>query len=219
MIVQLVLLFCLSVVATIDRSLADTDSDKSDTYELGKGVNLRKISLLSDFQEREASVFEALPSTCFKKTDLHYSGSHFDYYANTKAFYSKTAVTAGLDVPLQSAFTLGATLSSVIQKTDSEKNKVSGISLNVRALTEKILVNKDCLDDDEISKLTKRLLKDFEILPLRFAEPWLGNAWKPYHDFLEKMVSLGQKLNVPKTCKKILYKHIKVVPCRKQLEI
>ena len=33
-----------------------------------------------------------------------------------------------------------------------------------------------------------------------------------------KMVSLGQKLKIPKTCKKPLYKNIRVVLCKKPLE-
>ncbi|XP_068712440.1 DELTA-thalatoxin-Avl2a-like [Montipora foliosa] len=180
MIVQTLLLLCLS--ATLKGVLSNNDSD---TFELGKGINLRKVNLLSDFQEHEASVFEELPSSCFKRTELHDSGSHFDYYASTKAFYSKTAVGAGLDASLQSTFTLGATLSSVIQTKDSKTNEVSGMSLNVRALTEKILVKKDCLDDVDVSTLTKRLLKDFERLPLTFDKPWLANSWKPYYNFLE----------------------------------
>ena len=64
--------------------------------ELGKGVDLRKINLLGDFQEAESSVFEPLPEKCFKKEKLHYTGSNFDYYASTKAFYSKMALGAGL---------------------------------------------------------------------------------------------------------------------------
>ncbi|XP_068710185.1 DELTA-alicitoxin-Pse2b-like [Montipora foliosa] len=180
MIVQTLLLLCLS--ATLKGVLANNDSD---TFELGKGINLRKVNLLSDFQEHEASVFEELPSSCFKRSELHDSGSHFDYYASTKAFYSKTAVEAGLDASLQSTFTLGATLSSVIQTKDSKTNEVSGMSLNVRALTEKIFVKKDCLDDIDVSTLTKRLLKEFEGLPLTFDKPWLANSWKPYYNFLE----------------------------------
>ena len=177
MIVQLWLLFYLSVAI---RANTNTDID-----ELGKGINLRKVNLLSDFQENEASLFEELPSSCFKRTELHYSGSQFDYYASTKAFYSKTAVGAGLDASLQSTFTLGATLSSLVQTTDSKTNKVSGMSLNVKALTEKVLVKKDCLDDIHVSTLTTRFLKDFESLPLTFDEPWIANTWKPYNNFLE----------------------------------
>ena len=182
MIVPLTLLICVTVTF---RGVRSEDIADSATEELGKGINLRKTNLLKDFQEREASVFEPLPSSCFIKKKLHYSGSNFDYYASTKAFYSKLAVGAGLEASLESTFTLGATLSSVIQKTDSKESKVSGTSLNVKALSEKILVKKDCLDDNEISTLTKKLVKDLEGLPLTIDKPWLANSWKAYNVFLE----------------------------------
>ncbi|XP_068747778.1 DELTA-alicitoxin-Pse2b-like [Montipora capricornis] len=180
MIVQPLLLLYLT--ATLKWVIANNDSD---TFELGKGINLRKINLFRDFQEREASVFEELPSSCFKRSKVHDLGSYFDYYESTKVFYTKTAVGAGLDASLQTAFTLGTTLNSVIQTKDSEKTNISGMSLNVRALTEKILVKKDCLDDVDVSTPTKRLLKEFERLPLTFEKPWLANSWKLYSNFLQ----------------------------------
>ena len=121
--IPLLLFICLTATFRGITSDSKPDSDPdSDTEELGKGINLRKTNLLGDFQESEASVFEPLPSSCFIKKKLHYSGSNFDYYANTKAFYSKMAVGAGLDASLQSTFTLGATLSSVVQKADSKES-------------------------------------------------------------------------------------------------
>ena len=182
MIIPLTLFICLS--ATFRGIRAESEPD-SVTEELGKGLYLRKTNLLADFQESEASVFERLPSSCFVTKKLHYSGSIYDYYASTKAFYSKLAVGASLDASLESSFTLGATLSSVIQKEDSKESKVSGISLIVRSITEKILVKKDCLDDDETSTLTKRFVKALETLPLTIKSPWLANSWKAYNVFLE----------------------------------
>ena len=154
--------------------------------ELGKGVNLRKINLLGDFQEEASSVFEPLPEKCFTKKKLHYTGSNYDYYASTKAFYSKMAVGAGLDASLQSSFTLGATLSSVVQQAESKESQVSGMSLNIRALTEKLLVSKDCFHNEEISTLSNNFLKDFKRLPMTISKPWLANSWKDYSVFLNK---------------------------------
>ena len=154
------------------------------TEELGKAINLRGTDLLSDFREDEASVFESIPSKCFSRQDLFYSGSYYDYYASTKDFYSKLAVSAGLDVSLEGSYTLGATLTSVISSEQSSSQKVSGISLNVRALKEKIFVEKDCLDDDSITTLTKHVLRDLEALPLTVESPWQQNRWKPYDVFL-----------------------------------
>ena len=167
------------------RGIRAESTDSSDTEELGKGINLRKTNLLGDFQENEAKLFEALPETCFKRKKLHYSGSNFDYYASTKSFYKHMAAAAGLEASLESSFTLGTTLNSVLQKTESKDSKVSGLALNIRALKEKILVEKDCLDNVETSTLTKRLVKDFEKLPLAFAQPFLANSWKAYNVFLE----------------------------------
>ena len=154
------------------------------TDELGKAINLRGTDLLGDFREDEASVFQSIPSKCFSRQDLFYSGSYYDYYASTKDFYSKLAVSAGLDVSLEGSYTLGATLTSVISSEQSSSHKVSGISLNVRALKEKILVSKDCLDDDSITTLTKHVLKDLEALPLIVKSPWHKNSWKAYDVFL-----------------------------------
>ena len=157
---------------------------ESATRELGRAINLRRTNLLGNFLEGEASVFEPLPEKCFVKQKLQYTGSNYDYYASTRAFYSKLAVGAGLDASLQSTFTLGVTLSTLVQTSSSKESKVSGISLNVRALTDKILVDKDCLDND--ATLTKSLVHDFERLPVKIKEPWLLNSWRPYNSFLDE---------------------------------
>ena len=51
----------------------------------------------------------------------------------------------------------------------------------------------------------------------------LGHLSKGYSQWtmaiaFRKMVSLGQKLKWPKTCKKLIYKHTRVVLCKKPLE-
>lgn len=119
-----VLLRLIRLAATFGIIRADDNASK----ELGKGIDLRKTNLLGDFQERQASVFASLPSDYFIKKTLHYSDSNFDYFPSTKQFYQKMAIGAGLDASLESAFTLGATLSSLIQKADSNETQVSGMS-------------------------------------------------------------------------------------------
>lgn len=181
-IVSLVLLVSLT---TTFKGITAGSNTFRETEELGKSIYLRKTNILRDFKEREVSVFEGLPSSCFTKTKLYRSGSNFDYYKSTKAFYSKISQGAGLETSLESTYTLGATLGFVSTKEDSNEFKVSGMSLNIRALTRKILVKRDCLDDDETSKLTRRLLRDFESLPTHIAKPWIPNSWRAYKDFLE----------------------------------
>ena len=157
--------------------------------ELGKIINLRGTDLLGDFQQKESSLFEKIPKTCFLKQDLFYTGSYYDYYASTKDFYSKLAVSTGLSVSLQGSYTLGATLTSVISSEQSSSHKVSGISLNVRALKEKVLVKKDCLDDDSETKLSGKVLQTMKSLPLHVKVPWQRNSWTAYEAFLKRFGS------------------------------
>lgn len=151
------------------------------TAKLGKPINIRKTDLLGYFQESEASVFEPLPETCFIKKKIGYTGSIFDYYANIQAFYTKVAVGAGLDASLESSFSVGFYPQQCREEVDSRESTVSGVSLNIRALTEKILVKKDCLV--ETAKLTQYFVNDFELLPVKFEKPWLRNSWRDYDIF------------------------------------
>ena len=175
----LILMMSLNLLAFTLRAI----SADSALEELGKGVNLRKTNLLDDFQERQASLFESLPPSCFITKQLHDTGSTFDYYTNTKTFYSKIALGAGLGGSLMSFFALGATLKSVVHNVGSKESKVSGISLNIQALREKVLVKKDCLDNEHMSALKKTLVEDLERLPLTFEKPWFANSWKQYDVF------------------------------------
>ena len=122
---------------------------------------------------------------CFtQQKELHKTVSDFQDFANTKEFSSKLAAGAELDASLASVFSF--TLNSVLGKTVSKETNVNGTSLNIQALTQKISVKKDCLNDDETSKLKKRLVEDFELLPLKLDKPWLATSWKDYDVFLNK---------------------------------
>ena len=156
----------------------------SETAELGKAIYLAKTNLLKDFKERETSIFEAFPSKCFKKENLNSTSSHFEYYATTKEFYSKLASQAGLDASLKSAYSLSVTLDSVIESTSTSKSKVSGISLIVESLTEKIHLDKDCLIDQDF-KFKQSFLDYLGQLPLKIDEPWKRNSWTSYNDFFD----------------------------------
>lgn len=184
MIVPLILVIHLTALSVPRaRGIEDTLTT-SETQELGKVINLGKTNLLEDFKEKETSIFEAFPSECFRKEKLNITRSLFEYYKSTKAFYSKLATQAGLDASLQSAYSLSATLDSVTESTSSSESKVSGISLIVEALTEKIHLNKDCLTD-ESSKLKQSFMDKLERLPLKIDEPWERNSWRPYKNFLD----------------------------------
>ena len=184
MIVPLILVIHLTALSVPSaRGIEDTLTT-SETQELGKVINLGKTNLLEDFKEKEISIFEAFPSECFRREKLNITRSLFEYYKSTKAFYSKLATQAGLDVSLQSAYSLSTSLNSVTQSTSSSESKVSGISLIVEALTEKIHLNKGCLTD-ESSKLKQSFMDKLERLPLKIDKPWERNSWRPYKDFLD----------------------------------
>ena len=154
---------------------------------LGKIVFPPNINLLDDFQEKENSIIDPLPSECFKKIiNTTKSSCNFDYYKNTKAFYKSLATESSLSASLTSTFTLGATVSVATKSKSSEKSEVSGISLIKQALAEKIYVNKECLTSAKMSTLNKEFMESFSSLPLKIKEPWLHNSWKAYSTFLEK---------------------------------
>ena len=160
---------------------------KGESEGLGKLVFPPNINLLDDFQEKENSIFDPLPSECFKKIiNTTKSSCNFDYYKNTKAFYKSLATESSLSASLTSTFTLGATVSVATKSKSSEKSEVSGISLIKQALAEKIYVNKECLTSAKMSTLNKEFMESLSTLPLKIKEPWLHNSWKAYSTFLEK---------------------------------
>ena len=160
---------------------------KGESEGLGKLVFPPNINLLDDFQEKENSIFDPLPSECFKKIiNTTKSSSKFDYYKNTNALYKSLATESSLSASLTSTFTLGATVSVATKSKSSEKSEVSGISLIKQALAEKIYVNKECLTSAKMSTLNKEFMESLSTLPLKIKEPWLHNSWKAYSTFLEK---------------------------------
>ena len=184
MFVHLMLVIYLSGIFSSSTTRAQETLRTGETTEIGKVINLPKTNLLEDFKESEASVFESFPLPCYRKETLNFSRSYFEYYESTKAFFSKLATQAGLDASLQSSYSLSISLSSVTQSTSSSASKVSGISLIVESLTEKIHLDKDCLYDENY-KFKKSFMDKLETLPLKIDEPWERNSWRPYYDFLE----------------------------------
>ena len=184
------LLIIMAMYLTAISSAQEVKGNKrteatKETAELGKALNLHKTNILEDFKEREASIFEPFPEECFKKEKLNISKSYYNYYESTKAFYSKLATSTGLDVSLESTYSLGVTLNSVTKRTNSKESNLSGISLVVEALVKKLRLNKDCLNDDN-HNFKKSFIADLERLPLKINRPWLQNSWRSYHDFLEE---------------------------------
>ena len=152
---------------------------KGESEGLGKLVFPPNINLLDDFQEKENSIFDPLPSECFKKIiNTTKSSCNFDYYKNTKAFYKSLATESSLSASLTSMFTLGATVSVATKSKSSEKSEVSGISLIKQALAEKIYVDKKCLTSAKTSTLNEEFMEYLEELPLKIDHPWFPNSWE-----------------------------------------
>ena len=156
------------------------------TVELGKVVDLRGTDLLSDFQERERTIFKPFNQECFIDETKGIKGSRkfMQYYENSNAFYSSLATQSELDVSLQSSYTLGVSLKVATKSKSSTENKVSGMSLNALAVTEKILVKRGCLESDKAT-LTDEFEKDLELLPVHVKSPWEKNSWEPYNGFFK----------------------------------
>ena len=160
---------------------------KGESEGLGKIVFPPNINLLDDFQEKENSIFDPLPSECFKKIIITTKSScNFDYYKNTEAFYKSLATESSLSASLTSTFTLGATVSVATKGKSSEKSEVSGISLIKQALAEKIYVDKKCLTSAKTSTLNEEFMEYLEELPLKIDHPWFPNSWEEYKTFLDK---------------------------------
>ena len=94
----LLLILLISLSAPFRGLLVKSISSHDVMEELGKTIHLRKINILEDFTEKEETVFEKIPDDCFKEKELHSSRRNFEYYKNTKVFYSKTAIGAGLEI-------------------------------------------------------------------------------------------------------------------------
>lgn len=186
-------IFLLFMMAMYLTTICTSKEDKakkrtqgtSETAELGKAINLPKINILEDFKEREASIFETFPTECFKKEKLNISKSYYDYFESTKAFFSKLATQTGLEASLESTYSLGVTLNSITRSTSEEESNLSGISLTVESLVEKLRLDKDCLNDEKYN-FKKNFEDDLKILPLKINQPWLKNSWRKYHDFFDK---------------------------------
>ena len=170
-------------LCTLKETCEATGAENS---ALGRVIDLRKVNLLADFQEHENRIFEELPSKCLVKKTLKSSSSHFEYYANTKEFYKSLATQSSLSASLQSAYSLGVTVSVATNIQTSENTEVSGMSLDKQAPTEKIHVDKECLVNADISTLKGTFLKDFEDLPVNIKNPWKQNSWREYSNILNK---------------------------------
>ena len=90
-----------------------------------------------------------------------------------------------MSASLQSAYSLGVTVSVAKNSKSSQSTEVSGMSLIKQALTEKVYVDKECLLND-ITSLKETFLSDLEDLPVNIQNPWEPNSWREYRNFLKE---------------------------------
>ena len=109
-------------LCTLKETCEATGAENS---ALGRVIDLRKVNLLADFQEQENRIFEELPPKCLVKKTLKFSSSHFEYYANTKEFYNLLATQSSLSASLQSAYSLGVTVSLATKSKSSQQTGVA----------------------------------------------------------------------------------------------
>ena len=109
-------------LCTLKETCEATGAENS---ALGRVVDLRKVNLLADFQEQENRIFEELPPKCLVKKTLKFSSSHFECYANTKEFYNLLATQSSLSASLQSAYSLGVTVSLATKSKSSQQTGVA----------------------------------------------------------------------------------------------
>ena len=150
MFVSLALLFYVTLAFSEAKK-----AYKRETGRLGKIIFLSGINLFDNFQEKENSIFDPLSTKCIKKGTLKSSSYKFHYYNSTKKLYKSLASESSLSASLTSSFTLSATVSVATESKSSEKTEVSGMSLIIQALTEKIYVDKECLVSSTRSSLKK----------------------------------------------------------------
>ena len=89
MFVHLMLVIYLTATYSSSTTRAQETLRTGETTEIGKVINLAKTNLLEDFKESEASIFETFPLPCYRKENLNFSRSYFEYYESTKAFFLK----------------------------------------------------------------------------------------------------------------------------------
>lgn len=111
------------------------------------------------------------------------SAKRFDYYKNTRAFYTSVATTSGLENSLKTDFSLGYTLAIASKGFSDDNLSVTGNSLLIEASYGQDMLDKICLKFEE--NFHPEFLKSLRNLPSTILEPWNSNAWKAYDVFLK----------------------------------
>ncbi|KAJ7377819.1 hypothetical protein OS493_026386 [Desmophyllum pertusum] len=176
MIVLLALYFCHTVTFV---------GAAEDFNPLGMGIYLPEFNLQGILSNTGIQILN--PSAlqqCTKHSKKDDSSREFNYYKDTKSFYSSVATAAGLQGSLKkSKFSLGFTLDRTSKNIGGTKRTVTGSSLLILASHREDTVDKSCLLERKYFDET--FLNNFGRLPTRIHEPWKPNSWIPYQLFLK----------------------------------
>ena len=111
------------------------------------------------------------------------SSSHFEYYANTKEFYKSLATQSSLSASLQSAYSLGATVSVATKSKSSQQSEVKILG-EVLYCSGKIWLprNNVCEARNALSKVEKgKRITSWQTERRRLN--WLTNSWMKQMNF------------------------------------
>lgn len=152
---------------------------------LGQGFELNKIDLLSkELQATGSKVFESLdPDACTLTDSVGTTEKDDTFYSSTKSLYSSLSSKTNVGGDMKSEYTFGASVSGVTDKSASESTEISGVSLNLKALSLSTALKQECINDKPLSK---KLVKDFEDLDKEIKNPHKSQSWRKYKVFLQK---------------------------------
>ena len=122
--------------------------------------------------------------SCAVSTQTPISSKSFNYFKDTKSFYSSMTTSAGLSTSLQADFSLSFTLDSSSKGISGFDRTVTGSDLLIMASVNQTMLNKDCIQRYQL--LDQTFLADFQNLPTNIPSPWESGSWIQYDAFLKK---------------------------------
>ncbi len=178
---------------------ADVGADTTTPTTVGEGFFIPHENLLGEILISGYPVLK-LDVRCIVETNLSITSSHRTYYENTKAFYSQIGFEFGLQIPLETFFTLGLTLKAVARSIS--EYDISGLTFTDYAFTKVKVLDQECLPEVTLSDQVARA---FEQLPSTIDRPWLTSSWTEYDNFLK---TYGSHVVTQEHYGSSLYQHV-----------
>ena len=154
----------------------------TDQSSLGQGFYLHKKDLLGEFSNG-ACIFDTIPKKCVTVVPTPGTRKEVSYFKSTENVYEYLSLKTGISPKYEGPFTMKTTLESITKYVSGAALQVSGLTIDLYALKESIVLSQECQDT---LPLSKALLADFETLPVKIADPNNKQDWLAYDSFLEK---------------------------------